>query len=683
MSAKARPGLYSGILAKIQRVAWAAGLRSRRVARSGSRALESLGPKRYLVFVHDVAMAALAFYLAVPVAAALSQAVPSRTVAISEDFYALVAAIGVFGAMRLHRRPWAGLGGGEIRAVVKAAFTQTLLLAAVLGLTSAFDLLSLPLFLANWVLLTGLLLTPRAFSSLFVEDAARSPSRLPADASGRLPVLLVGAGDNAESFIKAADRDPTCLYRAVGVVDEMGPYLRSNVAGVEILGRITEIPVVVKRLASRGARPRMLVITEDRLSAETMRMLLDEATVAGLVLKRSGDMRGPGRGVARRASLRPVPVEELLDRRDPHPDTDAIRSVIANARVLIIGAGDAVGAALARQVCENGPAHLTLVDDGETSLFEITRQLQADFPAGAVNLALCDVRDRDRIRNIFARHRPQLVFHAAAMTHDEVAEDHPCEAVLANIMAPCNVADACIEFGATAMVLLSHVEAADPVNVLGQTRKISELYCRSVDRRGHQTAGAPRLMSLRVPDVLGAPESVDTRLEGQLANGGPLTLPGPETAKSLISAPLAATALLETMVVGLRGAQADQRAFAVASSSPVILRDLANQLIRLAGLVPEKDVKIVFTGPRHREPHGRSGSLRSETLQPTENQSLVRVVEKSEVAFDRLAGGVEELTASARGHATERVRAVLVALLAGGTARTEPDGDDAVTRLQR
>ena len=249
-------------------------------------------------------------------------------------------------------------------------------------------LLSVPLFIANWVLLTSLLVTPRALAKLFQKGSVRTLSYTPADATGRLPVLLVGAGDNAENFIKTADRDPNCLYSAVGVVDEMGPYLRSNVAGVEILGRISEISTVVKRLASRGIRPRMLVITEDRLSAETMRMLLDEASRAGLALNRTGDLAGLRRQGNRRAWLHPVPVEELLDHRVPHPDVDAIRGIIANARVLITGAGGTVGAELARQLYEYGPAHVTLIDNSETNLFDITQELQAGFPTNAPVMAL-------------------------------------------------------------------------------------------------------------------------------------------------------------------------------------------------------------------------------------------------------------------------------------------------------
>jgi len=683
MSARGGLNLFSGFGAKFQRLAWTAGLKGRGVARSGGRALEALGPRRYLTFAHDIAMAALAFYLAYLVAADPSEGSTGNSLALSEWLYALLPAIGIFGSMRLHRRPWSRFDGSDIRAVVKAALGQTLLLATVLALAFEFDLLSFRLILLNWVLLTGLLLTPRALANLFQTGSARAVNSAPGDTSGRLPVLLVGAGDRAESFIRATEQDPNCLYRAVGVVDEMGPYLRSNVAGVEILGRITEIPVVVRRLVSRGVRPRVLVITEDRLSPQTMRMLLDEAAVAGLALKRADDVDGRQHKGAGRASLRSVPVDEFLDGRDPHPDVDAMRGVVANTRVLITGAGGPVGAALARKVCEFGPAHVTLVDDDESSLFDITRELQTEFPAGAPFMALCDVRDRDHVRNIFARHRPQLVFHTAAMTHEAVAEDHPCEAVLANVMATRNVAESCTEFGATAMVLVSSLEAADPVGVVGQTRKIAELICRLLDRRGHQTAGAPRLMSLRLPHILRATDSLDSQLERQLANGGPLVLPSPDSAKSFITASAAAMAVLEAAVIGLRCAQTDGRVFTIATTAPVLLRDLANLIVRLAGLVPEKDVKIAFAGPWSDETRQSSGHRTPETLRPTDISGLMQVLDGPDVDFDVLEDGINGLIASAHGRATERVRAELTSLLAGDPRVSDTDGGGTVTQLKR
>jgi len=672
----------SRILAGFQRIAWFARLRSRAVARSGGRALESLGPKRYLVFGHDIVMATIAFHLAVLVDAGLTHKTFALSVALSSGAYALLAAIGVFGAMRLHRRPWSQFTDDDIRAVVKATFGQTVLLAAVLAMAFESDLLSVPLLVTNWVVLNSLLLTPRALATLFQKGPVRALNSAPGDVSGRLPVLLVGAGDKAENFIKTTDWNPNFLYSAVGVVDEMGPYLRSNLAGVEIIGRITEISSVVKRLASRGVRPKILVITEDRLSAETMRMLLDEASRAGLILNRIRDMLGLGYQDNRRARLCPVPVEELLDCRERLPDVDAIRSIIADARILITGAGGTVGAELARQVCEYGPAHMTLIDNSETNLFDITQALQAGFPAGERVTALSDVSDRDHVRNIFARHRPQLVFHAAAMSQNAITEDHPCAAVLANVMAPRYVADACLEFGATAMVLVSSAESADPVNVLGQTGKISELYCRLLDQHGNRTAGAPRLMSLRVPSVLGTPGSVVTRLERQLANGGPLTISGPDAEESFITASAAATAILETAVMGLRGAQTDGRAFAVDTSTPIRLRDLANLMTRLAGLVPEKDIEIAFIGSQPGVPRQVFGHSATDVQRQTEISGLMRIYDGLDIELEQLTQGIEELAASARGHAKERVLATLRALIARDSGIMTSDDSGPIMQLK-
>lgn len=683
MSAKGGPAPFSRILAGFQRYAWFARLRGRAVARSGSRALETIGPRRYLGFTTDIALAAIAFHLAIPVSAGLSGDAAPPSVTLADSLYALLAAIGVFGAMRLHRRLWSTLSDEDIRALVKASLAQTILLVAVLAMASEFDLLSVPFVVANWVLLTSLLIFPRALVKVFSNEAGRALNYDSGDAAGRLPVLLVGAGDNAENFIKAADRDPNCLYRPVGVVDEMGPYLRSNVSGVEILGRVTEIPTVVRRLVSRGIRPRLLIVTEEWLSAESMRMLLDEASRACLTLQRIGNTADLRQVRNQRVWLRSLRVEELLDRREHHPDAASIRSVVADTRVLVTGAAGPVGAELAKQICDYDPAQVTLVDDDEIGLFEVAQTLQSRFPACAPSMALCDVRDRSRVRNIFARHRPELVFHAVGMVHEQVAEEHPCEATLANVMASRYVADACIEFSATAMVLVSSAEAAEPTGVLGQSWKIAERYCGLLDRRGSRTAGAPRMMSLRVPDVLGAPGSIVARLERELANGGPLSLSSPDDAKNFISASAAATVALETLVLGLRETRGDGRAYAVEQAAPARIRDIANLMVRLSGLVPEKDIEFSFTGPTPGEMHHAVPSSQTETLRQTGVPGLVQIFDDPAVDLESLAPSVDELIDAAQGQATERVRTMLVSLTSPASDDAKPDHGGNVTQLKR
>jgi len=283
--------------------------------------------------------------------------------------------------------------------------------------------------------------------------------------------------------------------------------------------------------------------------------------------------------------LRPLRIEDLIGCPLGDIDEARIRGIIAGKRVLITGAGGSIGSELARRVSELAPARLTLLDSSEYNLFRISQEL----PDAA--LALADIRDQQAMRRWFKRERPQIVFHAAALKQVPLVEMFPSEGVLTNVAGVRNVAEAAYGVGAD-LVFVSTDKAVDPSGVMGASKRLGEMYCQALDRKG-----GLRAVPLRLGNVLGSTGSVIPTFEAQLAAGGPLTVTDPDVTRFFLSIPQAADALLQAAAVGL-GAPVRGAALAIDMGEALPVVELAREVIRLEGLRPDVDVPIVFTGLR-------------------------------------------------------------------------------------
>jgi len=283
--------------------------------------------------------------------------------------------------------------------------------------------------------------------------------------------------------------------------------------------------------------------------------------------------------------LRRLRLDDLIGRPLEQIDEARIRAMIAGKRVLITGGGGSIGGQLARRVAGLGPARLTILDSSEYNLFRSGLELPE-----AVQV-LADIRDGAAVRRWFARERPQIVFHAAALKQVPLVEAFPSEGVLTNIGGLRHVADAAREIGAD-LIFVSTDKAVDPSGVMGACKRLGELYCQALDRREPR-----RTVPVRLGNVLGSTGSVTPTFEKQLAAGGPLTVTDPEVTRFFLSIPQAADALLQAAAVGL-GAPARGAALVIDMGEALPVVELAREVIRLEGLRPDIDAPIVFTGLR-------------------------------------------------------------------------------------
>src|SRR5919106_2334919 len=554
-------------------------------------------------FVHDAIVAclpvSLAFYPrrgkgAFPLA-------PADVALMTASFLAISASSFTF--FGVYRGVWRYASLGDLMVIVKATTVAVVLFIACMYLFKQLDSIPRSVPVIQWFLLVVVLGGSRFSYRLFRhQHQALAPRDQPA---APIPVLLVGACEGAEQFIRATKADPNAPYKVVGVVDDHAEFQGRFIHGVPVLGMCDELTAVLARLASRGVRPQRLIMadaTGKRNDAATQEMLhtAERLGLTAACLPRLTDFRDtPKDG---EIDLQPIALEDLLGRPQAPLDREAISRLIAGRRILITGAGGTIGSELTRQIAALRPVELTLVDFSEFNLYSIEIDLRERHPSLHCRAVLCNIRDRERVMQLFAAHRPELVFHAAALKHVPMVELNKGEGILTNVLGTRNVADAASKYGTRAMVQVSTDKAVNPTNVMGASKRLAEFYCQALDvaikpDREHEQP-SPRFMTVRFGNVLGSSGSVVPLFQRQLARGGPLTVTHPDIKRYFMTVREAVELVLQASAHGLKETEARGQIFVLDMGRPAKIVDVARQMIRLAGMRPDIDVKIEFTGLR-------------------------------------------------------------------------------------
>jgi FlaA1/EpsC-like NDP-sugar epimerase len=435
--------------------------------------------------------------------------------------------------------------------------------------------------LVDFVLLLGLVAGTRlAARTIFERPAA---SRLVARGK---EVIVVGAGDAGQLVIKEMQRSRQLGYTPIGLVDDDPRKKNLRVHGVRVLGTTEELPHIL-----RDNRPDELLIAIPSASGEERQKVVEVARRVGIPVK---TLPGLYELIADEdnlaAQIRPVQVEDVLGREPVEVDLEAISSYLEGQTVLMTGAGGSIGSELCRQIARARPGRLILLDQGETPLFEIERELvdERDFTASIPVLA--DVSNRQKIRQVFERYQPGVVFHAAAYKHVPLMEANPLESIRNNVLGTKIVSDAAVEFGANRFVLVSTDKALNPKAVYGQCKALCEWIIEAYGSRGDIPT---RFMAVRFGNVLGSAGSVITIFRRQIATGGPVTITHPEMTRYFMTIPEASSLVVQAGAIGGRG-----EIFVLDMGDAVSILDLARDMIRLSGREPERDIPIEFIGVR-------------------------------------------------------------------------------------
>jgi FlaA1/EpsC-like NDP-sugar epimerase len=612
-------------------------------------------------FAHDVVMAALSFllsfYLRVGDGIALY---PGRLLAIYDISFAVIAAA-VFWSTGLYRGIWRYASLPDLMALLRAATLVMLLFFPAMFVLTRLDDLPRSLAGINWLVLIALLGGPR-FAYRAYKDRGLGHILERNGRRGSIPVLLIGARDGAAMFIREMASDPDRLFRVVGIISDSASRVGREIAGVPVLGVIDELPAVVARLDRRGERPQRLLIAAQSLDGVVVRHLLDMADVLTIPLSRLPRLTEFKKTGDDGLAVEPIAIEDLLGRPQAVLDRERMRRLIAGRRVLVTGAGGTIGSELVRQIAADEPAHLILVDNNEFALYAVDRELAERHRALPRVALIGDVRDRTRVDEIIAAERPEIVFHAAALKHVPMVEANPVEGVLTNVLGTRHVAEACRAHGVRAMVMISTDKAVNPVNIMGAAKRLAESICQALDIVESRKPQGTRFVTVRFGNVLGSTGSVVPLFQRQLAAGGPLTVTHPEIQRFFMTVREAVELVLQASALAMDGGEQRGKIFVLDMGEPVKIVDLARQMIRLAGLKPDKDVKIEFIGLRPGEKLYEELFYANEPAVPTAAAGI-RLAAPRTIDYAMLGRSLDELAEHARERRLERVLALLATLV--------------------
>ena len=612
-------------------------------------------------FAHDLVMAALSFILSLflRVGGDITQYSPNLLLIYDLGFTATAAAVFLWAG--LYRGIWRYASLPDLLALFRAATLTILIYFPAMFLMTRLADMPRSLVGINWLLLMALLGGPRfayrVFKDRGLDHVFESARYAP------VPILLIGAREGADLFIRALARDPRRSYRVVGILADGAARVGRDIGGVPILGTFDEIKTVVDQLTRRDARPQRLIVCGDALERPVARRLLDFSAEAGIPLARAPrltDFRAAGEDDIQR--IEPVAIEDLLGRPQTVLDRSGMRRLIAGRRVLVTGAGGTIGSELARQIASYGPARLALLDNGEYALYTIDQELKERFQEVPRQAIIADVRDRHRLDATMASERPELVFHAAALKHVPIVEANPVEGVVTNVLGTRNVAESCRAHGVDAMVMISTDKAVNPANVMGATKRLAESICQSLDlieaKRGHGT----RYVTVRFGNVLGSTGSVVPLFQRQLAKGGPLTVTHPEISRFFMTVREAMELVLQASTLASEDNEARGKIFVLDMGEPVKIADLATQMIRLAGKKPGEDVAIDYVGLRPGEKLHEELFYESERLMPTKIAGI-RLAAPRAIDYAILSRSLDDLAEHAREGRDDRLMALLRTLV--------------------
>ncbi|RVH84896.1 polysaccharide biosynthesis protein [Sinorhizobium medicae] len=423
------------------------------------------------------------------------------------------------------------------------------------------------------------------------------------DAQGddRIPLLLVGASDAADLYLRALARDPNATYVPVACLDRSEDQIGMSLRGVPIAGRIQDFEQVVAELQQLNKQPRHIVFTEApaAFGEEASDALLRSAERLGIAVSRLSQMTELKRAKGDNPyELRSIELTDLLERPQAALDREAIDRLVRGRRVLITGAGGSIGSELTTQVAACDPAEIVLIDNTEYNLYAIDMTLTESFPEVPRSSYLCSVRRSQRVAEIFERHRPELVFHAAALKHVPMVQLNPCEGVLTNVVGTMNVANAAKKYGTLAMVQVSTDKVVNSTSVMGATKRLAELYCQALDLHGLETGLGPRFMTVRFGNVLGSSGSLIPLFKRQLARGGPLTVTDANMTRFFMTIREAVELTLQASAYGFEKQLGQGEIFVLDMGEPIKIIDIARRMIRLAGFTPDQEIEIKIIGCR-------------------------------------------------------------------------------------
>lgn len=587
---------------------------------------------RWFVFLHDLLVIPLAWITAYWMRFNLETIPPNHIeICLTALIYVIPAQAAVFWYFGLYRGVWRFASLPDLIRITRAVLAGLLMITVLDHLLAGLAWVPRSVPLIYSMLLLFLLSAPRYFYRWIKEHRFRL--------RGDQRILIVGAGRAGEMLLRDLMRQGTHKHLPVAFVDDDPRKMGKEIHGVRVLGRCDEICRLTETFSID-----LIMLAIPSASTAEMRRLVNLAEECGVTFRTVPQLDDVVSGRVGISECRPVSIEDLLGRKPIRLDWAGIRAGLTGKVILVSGAGGSIGSELCRQIARLEPASLILLENSEHNLYTIDLMLREHFPNLWLHSVLGDVSDAAAVERVFATHRPHLVFHAAAFKHVPMLEGQIREAVRNNVLGTREMANAASRYGCGEFVLISTDKAVNPANVMGATKRIAEIYCQNLDGRSDT-----RFITVRFGNVLGSAGSVVPRFQDQIRNGGPVTVTHPEIERYFMTVREACQLIMQAGVIGEGG-----EIFVLDMGEPIRIRYLAEQMIRLSGQVPERDIRIEYTGLRPGEKLYEELFHEREQLMPT-GHDKIRLARHREMGWDLVNQLTRELEQASASYDLERL----------------------------
>ena len=546
----------------------------------------------------------------------------------------------VFWRVGLYRGLWRFASVPDLWNILKASLLG--LLGAALGLALYNRLGSVPraVLVMYPFVLVGLLGMPRLLVRAWKDNQYSERKHGVA-----IRVLILGGGRASEGVVRDLRRSG--MYQPVGILDDAAHLHGTKLHGIPILGRLDEAPTIAREIAAR-----MIVIAMPSLDAASMQRIVAICESTSLPFRTLPRLVDILEGRSLPGELKEVAIDDLLGRKPVMPDWKLIRGWLGGRTVMVTGAGGSIGSELCRQCARHGARRVALVEINELALIRAEVELRRAFPDLEIITVLGNCGDPAVMRYALRIAEPEAVFHAAAYKQVPLLEQHLCEAVRNNVLVTETVARACREAKVETFVFISTDKAVDPANVLGATKRLAEMVCQTMDDRV-----STRFVTVRFGNVLDSAGSVVPLFREQIRLGGPVTVTHPEVSRYFMTIPEACQ-----LIVQAAAGAAHASIYTLDMGEPVPIRVLAEQMIRLAGKRPGKDIAIVYTGLRPGEKLHENLFHAEELYRPTSHSKILEAKAR-DASAEVMVNAARGLREAVEAYDTEAVSRILRATI--------------------
>ena len=553
----------------------------------------------------------------------------------------------------LYRRLWIYASTGELRLITVAVTSASVIVSGVMLLliSGGMVLPGMPRSALgiDWLISLILIGGSRFALRILAEQSAT------AQANGKTKrAIIIGAGDAGALVVRELQKSSQLNLIPIGFLDDDPAKQKYSIHGVTVIGKVADLKSAIDQHGIEEA-----IIAIPSAPGQLVRMVNDACRQKGIPSRTMPGIYELIGGKVNVSRLREVDITDLLRREPVRVNDEAVGAALEGKRVLVTGAGGSIGRELCRQIARRNPAELVLLGHGENSIFEILLELQSDYPDLTIHPVIADIRNQERLTQIFTQHQPQIIFHAAAHKHVPLMEANIVEAITNNIVGTHNLTQVSVAHNIERFVLISTDKAVRPSSIYGATKRLAEMI---VLNTAHQNQRA--FTVVRFGNVLGSRGSIIPIFRNQIADGGPVTITHPDMYRFFMTIPEAVYLVLQAASME-RGSET----FILNMGEPVRILDLAEDLIRLSGLEPHRDIEIAYTGIRPGEKMTEELWDEDTPLKPTLHPDISRLDSDVSSLSPNLIQSIENLSRLSHSDNTEAIIKLLDELIPGSSIR--------------